>query len=119
MTVFTRKNYSDKELICVQGIGSRRVTTRGSSREFFELIDLFCILIDLFCILIVSEVIDLFCILIAWWWIHKSIYTLKRIALEFPLWLSGMNPTSIHENVGLIPGLDQCVKDLALPCAVV
>ena len=29
------------------------------------------------------------------------------------------NPTSIHEVVGLISGLTQCVKDLALPCAVV
>ena len=29
------------------------------------------------------------------------------------------NPTTIHENVGLIPGLTQQVKDLVLPGAVV
>ena len=36
---------------------------------------------------------------------------------ELPLWLVQWVkiPTSIHEDVGLIPGLAQWVKDLALP----
>ena len=40
--------------------------------------------------------------------------------LEFPSWLRGkMNLTNIHEGTGLIPGLAQCVRDLALLWAMV
>ena len=34
---------------------------------------------------------------------------------EFLLWFSELSPTSIFEDVGLLPGLAQWVKDLVLP----
>ena len=39
----------------------------------------------------------------------------KPIAREFPCGSEIMNPTSIHKDMGSIPGLTQGVKDLALP----
>ena len=41
----------------------------------------------------------------------KKITKLEVIIVAQPL----TNPTSIHENVGLIYGLAHCVKDLVLP----
>ena len=43
-------------------------------------------------------------------------FSSKKIQVAVPLVAQQvMNLTSIHEDVGSIPGLDQGVKDLALP----
>ena len=39
---------------------------------------------------------------------------LRSYLREFPLWLSVMNPPSILEDAGSVPGLDQWVKDPVL-----
>ena len=40
----------------------------------------------------------------------------KGVGIEFPVMTQRLaNLTSIHEDTGLIPGLAQRVKDLALP----
>ena len=46
--------------------------------------------------------------------------TQRQVSAGFPIVIHQLpNPTSVHEDVGLIPSLDQWIKDLALPWAVV
>ena len=54
-----------------------------------------------------------------WWGMNrkwKALQVVQKKKTEFLLWFSGLRTYhSVCENEGSIPGLDQWVKDLALP----
>ena len=50
---------------------------------------------------------------------HKITIKKKKQTLEFLSWLSGNKSHQYPEDMGLIPGLAQWVKDLVLPWTVV
>ena len=52
-------------------------------------------------------------------YICSGILIKKAQSWEFSSWLAEMNPTSISEDMGSIPGLAQWVKDPGLSRAVV
>ena len=47
-------------------------------------------------------------------WLAHCHNTVLKYSVEFPLWLSGNKLAGIHEDMGLIPGLVQWLKDLML-----
>ena len=52
-------------------------------------------------------------------WKQVEMYILKSVNSCSHCGLVAMNPTSIHDDMGLIPGITQWVKDLALLLSVV